>query len=718
MSKLVFIEVDTEQVTQKITSPIINGTAISLLKERLVKAIGDISTNSIIKNATESLKYYINPNSGFGQTKILCLGKVQSGKTAFFISALALAFDNGYKLAYVFAGTKNNLLSQNLNRLKREFSNNRDIHVLEFSATSILEVESLLNKGKKVVLVVLKNISSEYANLGLLRDYSDHFSNQPTFIVDDESDEYTPGAPKSKSKKPTAGKTHTVISEIFNNISVVTSLFVTATPQANLLLSTLDELSPNNLVLVHPGAGYVGGNAFHDSEENERVKVIRDHTDFRLTIPESFKEALNYFLLSASLLNLENSEKPYSMLVHPSIYIYDHVNVYDKILTLFDEVKNHLHNKWSLTHEEIKDNMRILYAKEIKRNINFEMVFDNLTRLLNSFKVYQFNTSEQGIMDIEEETLDTHILYKIYVGGNILGRGLTLPNLLVSYIYRDSKITPVDTLYQRARWFGYKSEYFDLCKVYLPEELKLKFIDATTHEDDLWTSLSSFLLTNISLDKFDRVFTLNNQSLILTRKTVSKTIKLERIKSGYNYDKSVLFKEKHLPNENVNLIRDYISKTKNKGFERAFSKGDTQTHFIYESTFTDIYENFIKDFSFPRNSKLGQGVFEKVMQQVKNREIPDELSLVVMRYKTGQVRGLNPNGDAIKELPQGYDNTTGYSGDKYLTDYMNKMHIQIHLVYKDERKDENLCPLIAFNNPLTAKEIQLVTGDAYEHRHI
>ena len=59
-------------------------------------------------------------------------------------------------------------------------------------------------------------------------------------------------------------------------------------------------------------------------------------------------------------------------------------------------------------------------------------------------------------------------LHVIAIGGLALSRGLTLEGLVVSYILRNTAAS--DTLMQMARWFGYRPDYEDLCRVYLPAE--------------------------------------------------------------------------------------------------------------------------------------------------------------------------------------------------------------------------------------------------------
>jgi hypothetical protein len=57
-------------------------------------------------------------------------------------------------------------------------------------------------------------------------------------------------------------------------------------------------------------------------------------------------------------------------------------------------------------------------------------------------------------------------LHVIAVGGLALSRGFTLEGLSVTYILRNSGA--YDTLMQMGRWFGYRDDYSDLTKVYMP----------------------------------------------------------------------------------------------------------------------------------------------------------------------------------------------------------------------------------------------------------
>ena len=56
-------------------------------------------------------------------------------------------------------------------------------------------------------------------------------------------------------------------------------------------------------------------------------------------------------------------------------------------------------------------------------------------------------------------------LRTIVVGGQRLSRGLTLRGFIVSYLYRNSMA--YDTLMQMGRWFGYRKDYDDICRLWI-----------------------------------------------------------------------------------------------------------------------------------------------------------------------------------------------------------------------------------------------------------
>jgi hypothetical protein len=75
--------------------------------------------------------------------------------------------------------------------------------------------------------------------------------------------------------------------------------------------------------------------------------------------------------------------------------------------------------------------------------------------------------------------------YNLFVGGNKLGRGVTIKNLIVSYYGRNPRRPQADTVLQHARMYGYRRKDIGLLRLFLPRELHLIFRAITTMEQGL-----------------------------------------------------------------------------------------------------------------------------------------------------------------------------------------------------------------------------------------
>lgn len=676
--------------------------------------IGEDTCNSIFSNSYQAANYLASAKSNDEKTlnlsKILAVGKVQSGKTAFFISLIALAFDNGYSLAYVIGGTKNELKSQNGSRIQKEFSNNPDVIVMNFDYNNYPDIESKLKEGKKVILIVLKNATGR-KNLNALKETSKALSDWATIVIDDEGDEYSPGAPNTKKRD---NATHAAISEVVKCLRTCTYVSVTATPQANFLIDTDDPLSPDYCVLVKPGKGYVGGIDFHDDMSNRHVEIIADAVNFLNSVPESFNSALRYFITACAIKIAQGDFSPFSMLVNPSLKTSIHRDVSEKISKAIDSYISLFDGGYGINGELDKIEKTFSLYKRInpESTLQFDEVTNALGNVIDGLKCYQYNSTKEGSLE-RMLSKESGANYKIFVGGSMLGRGLTIKNLIVTYIYNDSKVTSVDTLYQRARWLGYKSKYYDVCRVYLTAALQEKFVDAVQSEDDMWNSLSSFLETKINIKEWPRLFSLSDSGhLRLTRQTVSGTVYVDRVKPGYLFDYNVDFRNTDADDDRK-LVFDYMNSPSHEAAgEIDFSNNGTQTALHFKTSFTEFFNNFISKYKFPYETRIGVKIFEKILRSLNTGAVPDEIDILLLRYKTGEVRALTAGNKWIKQLPQGRNGGTDFGGDRnlYYFDeesqstvyFSNIFHLQIHLVrFTEDQPVEMSVPLLALNSPLS-----------------
>jgi hypothetical protein len=679
--------------------------------------------HNIFLNAVQAVPYLVDPKSANPkETKTLCIGKIQSGKTGFFIAAIALAFDNGYDIAYVFAGSTNNLKSQDRERIYEDFKGcSRQIMVTDINSIADgRTIRESISAGRKVIVIILKNSNhskGENNNLPAFKNLADELSDMTSIVVDDEGDEISPGRLKGKEKL-NVGSAHKDIIEALSSIKRVSYLSVTATPQANLLMATVKdkEISPDYCVLVRPGEGYTGGNVFHDAEGNPLVKPIEDTTDFENgAIPDSLKEAIEVFLIGCAIAYIDHyPQQVFSMLIHPSRNQAIHEDVKNIVERILTPIKKHLQDERDPAYDTYKNEILSVYRSDFPTLRNKPNEADLVDAIKKNFPLTSFHVVNSAIPDKSKrdqdlENFEDSYNYRIYIGGNMLQRGITLKNLIVTYIYRVAKQdNTVDTLEQRARWFGYKKNYLDICRVFMPPKLLKAYIGITDSENTMWEDLEAFLSQNIHMKSFPRHFHLpageDDLKLLLTRKTVSGTVNISVTTTGYIYDRSITFKagEKE---QNNRIIQDFL---KGKTPERR--PYGNFIHDIYTVSFEDCYNNFLSKFHFAQGAhRLTQSVFRDINEAVSTGQIPNSIKVVVMRSGRNEYRDCS-DGLTIPELPQSYDNDTGYEGDKGLSGLKDCLHIQIHNIAPNKKDMESTFPLLALNNTVSKEATGVFTG--------
>lgn len=683
---------------------VIDGLCSKKLRQRLLASgkWNDESINKLFATAINAVSQF--PDGDYTR-KILCLGKVQSGKTAFFITTMALAMDNGYNLIYVIGGTKNNLLDQNKGRVCKEFSNNEDVFITSINNAKFDDVRQKISAGIKVVVMVLKGKSENSdRNLQRMEVMTQSLSDIPSIIIDDEGDQVSPGKEKNVKKLPVI---HHAIVNTINNIKKGVYLSVTATPQANLLVSTINGISPDRCVLVEPGKGYTGANTFHDCQDNMLVEGITDSSDFEDSIPESFIRALYFFLVGCAIQRINGITEKYSMLVHPSVSTKVQHDIKTKIENLLNgSIRHSVSTPNAMGYELVCDEVK-------KTLVEFENRFDSLPDVDTIISTINTNLVRTNIFEVNspsdfDEDQEQFSTYKIYVGGNMLERGITLENLIVTYIYRVAKKdNAIDTMFQRARWFGYKEDYLGVCKVYMPIEMKDMFIEMTNHENYLWLTMKNYLSKNTDIKRMPRIFRLNGDSnLILTRKSITKTVDVGGVQPGYVYDLSVWYENEEDIHKNNTLWNEFYSN--NIGIPEPTGN---HVNILYENiSIIELYEKTLSKLSFPKaGRKVNDYYFSSLVSAVNEGLLPDSITVIKMHDGENENRSLTDDKLALSQLPQGRDAKSGYPGDRNI--HSNELCIQIHNVYVDKNEKNNIIPVLAVNNPCDTIMINYVTGD-------
>jgi hypothetical protein len=457
------------------------------LKQRRDREALKADTFSILRNCVKPDEKSDKRNTG------LIVGYVQSGKTLSFTSVIAAAGDNGYRMVVVVAGASKLLRAQNQGRLEEdlrcgEFGDPSrpwySVFADDLNSSSGLESvlqtwEAQGGENKTILVTVLKHYSRINNLASVLREIPTALTGT-VLIIDDEAD-YASLNTNAKKPEADASKTYKSINRLREVFPRHTLLQYTATPQANIFVHFGDSLAPDFCKVLKPGSGYLGGKYLLKENSKDFVVPIRQQDLPRQyseePIPESLEQALQDFLLGVAVgLHRGQIKKDNrSMLVHPDRSKDEHLRYEHWINTvLVDNWWDEFRDKNSEDREEFlapfRTRYQILCTTSKRAMPEFEVIEKEFPRLPSHCQVKVLNDKEEIVKR------DWRSKYAwILIGGQKLDRGLTVEGLTVSYIPRDPGQGNADSIQQRARFFGYKKNYEDLIKIYMPADVHSMF---------------------------------------------------------------------------------------------------------------------------------------------------------------------------------------------------------------------------------------------------
>ena len=690
---------------EKTWSVTIDGRYSSVIQKYLIdEGIPEDGVAKIIDNAAKTLRYAPNPDDSSQCHKTgLVIGKVQSGKTSNFISLTALAFDNQYDIVVVLGGTKKVLVSQNRDRIKEYFDSAKEVLVLDTvdyrSELTEKKIQQFIKTGRKIVIVALKNATQiRFLKNNIFN--SSTLAERPCLIIDDEGDEASPNTMGSQGEK---SATYSAIEELKNVLDRHCFVSVTATPQANILIDTLDILSPDFGVLVDPGKGYCGLDVFHSSDQYT-VEIPKDETSLLdAGMPHSFIQAISMFFVACAIQKSRGSKhgEKVSMLVHPSQKIADHKQVLAKVNSLVEDWKLMSEEKEDGSYDDLRKILLSAYNAYISggvKNIpSFDSLEDMIIEAINMCGIHEVNG------DSVSKSADDIYDYNIYIGGVLLGRGLTLKGLTITYIIRTAKgASAVDTVQQRARWFGYKFKYLDLCRVFAVPKILQEFRDIRDHEEDLWQTVREANVQGTRFKDIARIFVLSD-SMRMTRQSVATT---EKYTFSFWNKQRYFMSDNDYIKSNVFILNEFKDKHKNCLETKQIGGGSPFT--IVHTTFEEVYEEILQKFEFPANSNLSKPLINKLYSLLKTKNIHPQIDVIWMRdakdaTSKHSVRedGWIPNY-SVGRRPQNLKEPVVYNGDDNEFKKPDTMQLQIHRI--EDTNTGIVSPTLALYLPITVVE--------------
>lgn len=447
--------------------------------ERVVKQLEDVATS--------------------GDRPGMLLGKIQSGKTRAFVGVIARAFDRGFDIAVVLTKGTKTLSAQTVARLTHDFE--EFIENDEFLVFDIMKPPGKLTKSEQQrrLVIVAKKQSD---NLDHLSNFFDkeypELKKRKILLIDDEADLASVRFVRKKSQPEIEqGKIAGQMDGLRRLVSRVAFLQVTATPYSLYLQPDDYETAGDNGYVFKPKkpaftellpihGGYVGGDDYFIVREeddprahlivrvaNEEQDALRRSDQRRinkervLNSPNTtgLVRAISTFVLSVCVRRWQQAEageklRKYAMIIHNDTQKAAHAWQDTVIEWVFEAITNAAQTK----HKRLDELFDVAYA-----DLNSSVQADK-GRMPSRAKAYEMFIEALQAGDVVKETVnsDKDVMallddkaelklrtpYNIYVGGNILDRGITIPNLISFYYGRNPRTMQADTVLQHSRMYG------------------------------------------------------------------------------------------------------------------------------------------------------------------------------------------------------------------------------------------------------------------------
>jgi Z1 domain/Type III restriction enzyme, res subunit len=401
-------------------------------------------TGCIEQAVTGTLGNLTKLNAG----SLVIYGEPQSGKTEMMICLTAALLDQGHRFVIHLVNDNLDLLSQNKKRFQLAKLPPAPKTAAELAASNVDP------KTQDVVVFSTKNAK----HLKRVIERIEGLKN--VVVIDDEADYATPN---SKIKKGGKTKINELVEALIGSDGYY--IGVTATPARLNLNETLGNKS-EHWVRFPPHEKYTGQDVFFPMKGPVAYKLVFLQPQ---NIEEQARDALLRFFVRSAYLNKFGGEglpDNYGYLVHTSHKKDAHEADRIEIEKTVSIISNQNDPKFAEIMKRVFDLSNELYP-EFDASIVMEFVAQHAA--LTSIVVLN---SERDRKAAGENPTEPTSPFTIYIGGNIVSRGVTFGNLLGMYFTRgvQSKLQQ-DTYIQRARMFGDRGEYLKHFELAIPSTL-------------------------------------------------------------------------------------------------------------------------------------------------------------------------------------------------------------------------------------------------------
>lgn len=428
----------------------------------------------------------------------MLLGKIQSGKTKTFLGIIALAFDNAYDIAIILTKGTKALTRQTLERVRRDFGLFMEQDRLQvFDIMTVPAALTGYELNQKLIFVAKKQSDNLDRLSKLFEDRYPELANKRVLIIDDEADYASVGFRSTKQQTIEANRTTKQLEQLRTALTNSAFLQVTATPYS--LYLQPDDLVVNGVAfrpvkpaftsLVPVNNAYIGSDYYFNAGDGEtnvasfiyrpittaELEILRqpDRRRFKLEdcltsdAIDSLRRALCNFIVGACIRRLQDqtkgiAAKKFSFLVHTEAQKAAHAWQENLVSTLSDYLRTAVAEQPEL--------LRALLTESYNDLANSVQLINRDMPSLENVLSQVFAALEQGWLMITkvnsekqvDELLDNdgqlrlRTPLNLFIGGQILDRGVTIANLIGFFYGRRPQIYQQDTVLQHSRMFGFR----------------------------------------------------------------------------------------------------------------------------------------------------------------------------------------------------------------------------------------------------------------------
>ncbi len=621
--------------------------------------------SSIISESEKILSFCADPESN-ERKKGLVMGDVQSGKTSNYLALASLACDYGYKLILILAGITDSLRIQTQERTDEAFvgavsssiggkdfikyvgvgtyGNQGEYYALPLTTdeNDFMSIPATSEDFKKPLVLVVKKNKAVLTNVHKwLKPGQCGVSSRNVMIIDDECDNASVNTKRDEDPSTING----LIRDIYNNFPCSTYVGYSATPFANIFINPdddklgYDDLFPSDFIhrLHASPESYFGADKVFENSGGQSPHLVILDEDEPLFLPAKHKKDYQYQGLTQSLRSAicnflicncirtkrGDGKKHRSMMVNISAFNVIHEDIKNSIEAYVDLLRNTIsqYDKYPLERFLKNSEMRRIYniytndgfyskksSEYPYKSLNEEIPFSEIKSILfdeiSKFKVVVINNKYKGDQRFKYNEYKETGARVIAIGGYVLARGLTLEGLMTSYYSRNA--SAYDTLLQMCRWFGYRPNYEDLCRVYMSQINIDSFgavIDAVDNLDEQITVMKAEgkAPKDFGLMIKESPDTLETKLLITARNKMKNSTSVTR---GLNYsgvaiDTSKLFSDVEKNKKNTKAFRKFYNTVISSGVMLE----DVRSRKMLRDVNPDLIADFIGSLSIPLENK-------------------------------------------------------------------------------------------------------------------